>query len=267
MAKKKYEEANIQAIAEAIREKTGTDNTYDTSEMADGVNEVYEAGKQKEWSDFWDAFQQKGKRTDYYYAFIGPSVSATGWDDVTFKPKYDIRPTNFDRGLRYSQITDLEGILERQGVVLDTSNCTVMSMAFQSCTRMKSLPVIDLRKAVGYAANVFSYMQSLTRIKKLIIPEDGKLSDPGFVYDTSLAHIEIEGVIGYSWSFSYSPLTVESIKNIITHLKDYSGTDKEYTYTLTLSSASKTALEAEGATSPNGNTWLEYIEDKGWNLK
>ena len=42
--KKKYEEANIQAIAEAIREKTGTENTYDTSEMASGVGEVFEAG-------------------------------------------------------------------------------------------------------------------------------------------------------------------------------------------------------------------------------
>lgn len=44
MAKKKYEEANIQAIGTAIREKTGTDKTYKTKDMASGVGEVFEAG-------------------------------------------------------------------------------------------------------------------------------------------------------------------------------------------------------------------------------
>ena len=42
---KKYEENNIQAIADKIREKTGTDKTYYTSEMASGIDEVFEAGR------------------------------------------------------------------------------------------------------------------------------------------------------------------------------------------------------------------------------
>jgi hypothetical protein len=57
------------------------------------------------------------------------------------------------------------------------------------------------------------------------------------------------------------------MKSIITHLKNYSGTASEYTYSLTLTSACKTALEAEGTTSPNGNLWTEYVSDLGWNLK
>lgn len=47
MAKKRYEEANIAAIAERIRENTGGDKKYKTSEMPSGVDEVYEAGYTK----------------------------------------------------------------------------------------------------------------------------------------------------------------------------------------------------------------------------
>lgn len=51
MAKKVYEEENISNIAIAIREKTGGDKTYKTSEMVDGVREVYEAGQIKTLAD------------------------------------------------------------------------------------------------------------------------------------------------------------------------------------------------------------------------
>lgn len=44
MAKKAYEENNIRAIAEKIREKTGGETTYKTSEMPTGVDEVYTKG-------------------------------------------------------------------------------------------------------------------------------------------------------------------------------------------------------------------------------
>lgn len=45
MAKKVYEETKIKAIADKIREKTGGDSTYKTSEMPEGVEAVYEAGQ------------------------------------------------------------------------------------------------------------------------------------------------------------------------------------------------------------------------------
>ena len=45
MAKKVYEEENIRAIADKIREKTGGDSTYKVAQMPKGIEEVYEAGK------------------------------------------------------------------------------------------------------------------------------------------------------------------------------------------------------------------------------
>lgn len=44
MAKKLYEEANIQAIADAIREKNGLTETYQTSEMADAIRAIASGG-------------------------------------------------------------------------------------------------------------------------------------------------------------------------------------------------------------------------------
>ena len=84
MANKKYEEADIQAIATAIREKTGTDKLYDTSEMASGVNEVYEAGKTKERSDFWDDYLSFPQGYNAMYWFAGG-----GWKKSNFKPTKD----------------------------------------------------------------------------------------------------------------------------------------------------------------------------------
>lgn len=45
MALKKYEETDVANIAKTIRSKTGTDTTYNISEMAGGVEEVFEAGR------------------------------------------------------------------------------------------------------------------------------------------------------------------------------------------------------------------------------
>lgn len=83
--------------------------------------------------------------------------------------------------------------------------------------------------------------------------------------NTRVKNVIASGVIPISMSFSStSSLTAESAISIINALKDYSGTDKEFTQTITFSAETKSALEALGATSPNGNTWLEYIGDKGW---
>ena len=40
MSKKLYEESYISAIANAIREKNGTNNTYRIIDMADAINNI-----------------------------------------------------------------------------------------------------------------------------------------------------------------------------------------------------------------------------------
>ena len=45
MPKKVYDESNIAAIAQRIRERTGGNEVYDTSEMPSGIDRVFEAGE------------------------------------------------------------------------------------------------------------------------------------------------------------------------------------------------------------------------------
>jgi hypothetical protein len=47
---------------------------------------------------------------------------------------------------------------------------------------------------------------------------------------------------------------------------DYSGTEHEFKFTVSLTEQAQALLEADGATAPNGKTWLEYAADKGWNV-
>ena len=126
----------------------------------------------------------------------------------------------------------------------------------------------------------------MATIDKIIIDNDGsRLFDQSFYKCNQLKNIKFEGVIGQTISFSSSPLTVESMKSIITHLKDYSGlTDDsgnslEKAYTLTLKSSCVTELETAeftdddkawleevGITYLDDLTWVDVIDDLKWNL-
>ena len=114
----------MKAIANNIRAKTGGMQLINLDAMADGINEVYDKGRIDEWSEFWDTFQDYGKRTNYGYAFTDDS--GEGWTDRSFKPKYDIKPTDFERAMRRSRITNLEESIENCGVIFDTSKSTTL---------------------------------------------------------------------------------------------------------------------------------------------
>lgn len=221
----------------------------------------YEAGRQAEHSEFWDNLQSNGDRTDYSYLFQG-----NAWNDVTFKPKYDIKPTSA-RNMFYfnthSELTiNLVEVLEKCGVVLDFSNCTNFNGTFNSNYAIRHIGVLDIRKNTN-CANAFSYALVET-IDSLVVDENTNLVNL-FTSSSSIKNLTISGTIGQNIELPSATITVASAKSIINALKDYSQTDKAYTYKVTFSSETKTALNNEGATSPNGNTWLEYAGDKGWN--
>lgn len=234
--------------------------------IAENEQKVYEAGKKAEYNEFWDAFQSNGKRTNYYRAFANHNSASTalGWNSVTFRPKYDLRPSSAAQGFMYLQVDDLDAHLKECGIVFDSSKCSNLQQAFQSATIIV-FPTLHLKDDVN-ARNIFNLCSKLTTIRKIIFEINTDVSLGSAFNDCSkLANIEeVEGAIVINISFSSSPLTVKSMKNIILHLADYSGTDSEFTYKVIFSSACLTTLEAEGATSPNGNTWVDYIADLGW---
>lgn len=266
--KRMIEDSILKDMANAIREKNGTEDTYQDIEMPQAIRDI-QAGDNY-YDTFWDACQRNqnfviGARTDYRNAFYGIS-----WTTENFKPKYDIKPIMADYMFADSHILgDLVEICENQGIELDFSNCTMFAWAFYG-TSFTRLGIIDMSKAsnANNANNVFraANVSYLTTIDKLIVPEKYALGTSSFLGCSQLANITIEGTIIGNFTISSSPLTTDSMKSIITHLADYADTSKEFTCSVTFLSTCWEALDAEGATSPNGNTWREYVNDRGWNV-
>lgn len=259
------------AIADNIREKTGGTEELSLDEMASGVDEVYEAGCNDHNRAFWEQYQNGGKRTDYSRAFTcGINGDMVVFNKETFTPIYDMYVTNADRMFKggLKGIDDLVEHLENLGVILDFSKNTTFNQTFSLMfgNSPKRIGVIDTTGMLPEnTLNVTFNKSNIVTIDKIICLST-TIFGTAFSTSDKLENITFEGEIGLDINFSVSPLTVESLKSIITHLKDYSGTTSEYTYTLTFKTSAFEALEAEGNTSPNGNTWTEYIDDLKWNL-
>ena len=216
--------------------------------VAENEQKVYDAGKQNCISDFWDAFQDGGNMKNYSYAFANRR-----FNDDTFKPKYDIRPTNAQYIFYGSAITDIAQKLKECGVVLDTSQATNLDYGFYYAKG--TIPVIDTRSCeqllVTFCGNTYH------TIEKLILKDDGSQTFPSTFSDAiELRNIVIEGCIGKSISFGHCPyITNNSLMSIINALKNCSGTAAKPTLTLgTINLPKLTDAEKAIAT------------EKGWTL-
>jgi hypothetical protein len=230
--------------------------------LKEDFDNVHEAGKKAEQRAFWEVLTDNGAKKSYWYTFCEGE-----WTKENFKPTCNIVPTEADHMFNYhnrgGKAYDLAQHLEDLGVVLDLSNCTLGNYTFEQAV-VSRLPELNMAK--GTFTCFVRNCKELVTIDKLIVSDAGNQNfTQTFNACSKLKNITFEGVIGRSIGFSASPLTVASMKNIISHLANYAGTDNELVYTVTFTSACKTALDAEGNTSPNGNTWTQYIVDLGWN--
>lgn len=281
------------AIADNIRSKTGGTEALSLDGMASGVNEVYEAGKKAEYDDFWDTYQLNGT-TPFGYGSNNFMFGNPRWNDKTFYPKHNINLTGSSQEVfMRNKCTNLKNRLEECGVRIMSSGSTpitemtqmfretattelppiyntsptkmILARWCENATKLKTISHYEFFKVTSDMTQMCTGCSSLETIEG--IDFSGLTKTPSSIFSncSKLANITVHGNIPLSISFSSSPLTVESMKSVITHLKDYSGTSNEFTYKVTFSSACITALEAEGATSPNGNLWTDYINDLGWN--
>lgn len=200
--------ANYQNIAETIRTWNGTTETYKPADMWHGVESVYwagynagqeqgggggydegyEAGKQAEWNSFWDAYQQNGKRENYFCGFC-----YGGWTDETYNPKYPITCKGIYSGIQAfnnSAITDTK------------------------------VPIIVEGASV---ANMFAGNTVLETIRLLSLTGATNLNTAfGACY--ALKNVTIDGSIDSNFTISATAvLTNESVQSIIDHLADLTG--------------------------------------------
>ena len=224
--KKVYEEENIRAIAEKIREKTGESISYRVAQMPEGIEKVYnegkaqgsggydigyEDGKKSEYDAFWDVYQENGNRTKYNYGFFGK-----GWTNENFKPKYPIIMVG-DGSYVFSDAAFDNFDFVENGIILDTSGATTLTYCFRQ-SKVSRLGTIDCRNCTNL--NRLFYGCSVVTIDNFIVKESVTY-DNTFVYANRLENIKINGVIGNNISFKDSTkLSHDSLMSIIGALKD-----------------------------------------------
>lgn len=188
------------------------------------IDAVYEVGKaaggDKYYDTFWDSYQKNGERNRYDHAFSG-----TGWNNETFKPKYDIK-WNETNGtgygaymiFRFAQIEgSLPDILKELGVTLDWTNNVNINYAFQGCIFTNVGEIIT-----GNAANdsAFNGANKLETIEGLTSSTGTftKLSST-FTNCKALKNITFNGEIQCNIDLHWSTgLTNASLNSILTAL-------------------------------------------------
>ena len=252
---------------EAIKLRQNIDAVYAAGKAAGGDTEAaYNEGVKAEYDRFWDEFQWNGNRRNYRYAFAG-----SGFNVETLNPKYvPIVPTGdyamymFHCNMyNYPAISDYTEICKK----IDFSQITNATSLFQNCTG-KNITV-DLSNCTD-GSNAFN-CNSGGSVDNVTLKVTEKLTSASmfFYYNADLTTLTFtdDSVIAFGIYLARSPkLTVESAKSVIKALKDFTGTGKEFTLTASFTAETKALLEAEGATAPNGLTWLDYATAKGWNI-
>lgn len=224
--------------------------TFDLREVLDEeaiYEDGFEAGKKAEYDTFWDSVQNNGERTNYDRWFGYP------FNDVTFKPKYDMNVTSANYMFNYCSVTNLKAILESQGVKLDFSKCSGLTYTFQH-SQITHLGEIDTRSCANLQYT-FNNTKSLKWVDKLILKNDGSQtfsSSLSFAQSENLEHIIFEGVVGVNGlnMQKSTKLDKESLTSIINAL---SSTATGLTVTL-----SKVAVNnAFGIDVDDETTWTE----------
>ena len=217
--------------------------------IAENQEKVFDAGKQSEYDNFWDEFQQNGNRTKYNYCFASEC-----WNDNTFKPKYDINLKGYSVYFGADiAVTDLAKNLEDCGVVLNTSAATDLSYMFYMADITK-LPALNFSKATNLAYCIYA-CSALKEIEKITVTESQAFPNT-FLSASNLEKVIFEGNISSNLNLgTRRKLTKESIESIVGCLsKTASGT------TLTLS---QTAVDNAFTT----DEWNALIADKtNWTI-
>jgi hypothetical protein len=229
-----------------VYDKGFEDGKAEGGNTEEAYNKGVEDGKQAEYDAFWNAYQENGNKTIYGYSFAG-----TGWNSENYKPKYPIvlnHPANwnvsvgmfiyFDRNLRKPSLEIHEGDIDFSGKIYTMSN--MFSNANISVVEMNAIPttldnMIDTFRMYDIGRNVLHTI-------KIGVREETTYGGNNFKCVTIQNVSFVEGsVIGQNISFQYcNNLTHDSLMNIISVLKDYSGTGT--TRTLTLHANAKAIL-------------------------
>lgn len=156
-----------------------------TLQLKTDFDAVYEAGKQKQYDEFWDAYQQCGDRSNYNSSFMGEM-----WTDEIYNPKYDIVVTGTNNGTNLFRANSLTNT--KKPFIFKSGN---PSYVCSYCNNLTKIPLLEVHKDITYTG--------------------------WFINCYSLADVTIIGEIGKSIDLHWSTaLTKASITSIVNALSD-----------------------------------------------
>ena len=250
------QQEKFKAIADKIREKTGTTEKIKPNNFADKIDDVYEAGSNEVWKTLLD----KGKKTFFTGFFYDSSFDY-------IRPPYVIKPTstvsNMFRGNSNLKIIETDYFdFSNISTSLTTSSNGYYS-TFYGCSGLEE--VQDCNFPPAYMYRTFYGCTNLRKIEKWSFSKNGGISD-AFYNCTSLREFWAEGEIGNSMDLKYSPLILECAKSVIIHLFNYKGTTNEFTYYVDFSPTTWQYLDADEGIEVDGvnYSWRDYINLIGW---
>lgn len=177
-------------------------------QIAENEQRVYDAGKRAERNNFWEIYQNGGKRTVWTNAFTGvfSKTGAGGWTDETYNPIYPI-------------IIGNENLANPETI---SAYATQMYYYNGNITDTK----VDIYVYIGDLNSTFNRSFNLKTIRKLVLGYDNVKFSYTFALCEQLQNITFEGVIANSISFADSPLlttgaegeTTNSVQSIINAL-------------------------------------------------
>lgn len=242
--------------------------------LKDVIDDVHESGIEKGYSNgeryMWDAITNRNSknRLTTYMFYEYPYEE--------FNPPYAIICKNYTAKSMFASAYKLKKI--KKGT-LDfggkgcysgsrTSTSSGLTMLFHNCTSLEEIEDIGLNEGSHYYT--FGMCEKLRKIEKLC-PRYDTIFTNAFTNCYALEEITFDGEIGRDINFlSCKKLNADSVKSIVTHLKDYtSESANQYKYTLTLNDETFNALEQADTTAEyNGEacTWAELVDNKKWNL-
>lgn len=213
--------------------------------IAENQQKLYDKGMSDKESMLWDGILWDGKRTTYMeYLFAN-------WKDEYIRPKYKVTPTKTAHHI-FLNCRNLKKIekdyFDFSSVPDATSGAGGLVAAFNGCSNLIEIEDINFSTTSYYQA--FANCPKLEKIANINVKIDTYLAD-AFVQCKALKEVRFTGTIGTDLNFKYSPLSLDSVNNIISHL----GTWTSGTHTLTFSDYTKSLITDEMATE---------ITNKGW---
>lgn len=212
-------------------------------------NAGIEQGKQSAYDEFWDSFQNNGKRSDYEYVFGGG-----GWNDTTFKPKYiPIKPRYAGSMFEKCGATDVD----LTDVVEINSQCWGYVRAFKGFTGLVKFG--DFYCSHDNCQEIFMGCTNLKSVRKFTSQSTTSYSNT-FYNCTSLTDITFYGTVANNFDIRYSPLNRASIESLIGCLSS-TATGKTLMLNKTAKEAAFTDEEWVTLISPKSNQY-----DGNWTI-